>query len=138
MTELTLSAYEIAEIRQIFENHPLAFSDEQERSAETLLSKLAPVVDLMACVDLQTWRFLCTETSGRTDARNHCDLTAPYGRRCIGTMNYVAAACLTAIPDGPSAFPANRATQHLPNTWCSGYRKAAGRKSGRQVIGMPG
>jgi hypothetical protein len=46
VTKLTLSADEIAEIRQIFENHPVAFSDEQERSAATLLAKLAPEVDL--------------------------------------------------------------------------------------------
>lgn len=46
MTRLTLSAEEIAEIREIFENHPVAFSDEQQRIAAALLAKLAPVVEL--------------------------------------------------------------------------------------------
>jgi len=41
-----MSADEIAEIRQIFENHPVAFSDEQEVIAAAVLAKLAPVVDL--------------------------------------------------------------------------------------------
>lgn len=44
MHKLILSADEIAEIQRIFENHPVAFSDEDERAAETLLAKLAPVV----------------------------------------------------------------------------------------------
>lgn len=46
MNRLTLSADEIAEIRQIFENHPVAFSDEQQRIAVALLAKLTPVVEL--------------------------------------------------------------------------------------------
>ena len=41
MIRLTLSADEIAEIRQIFENYSVAFSDEQQRIAAVLLAKLS-------------------------------------------------------------------------------------------------